>query len=84
MIDDRRNRFAQRYPRTTATIAIAGLLALAAVIVVFAWNSFAVPVFELAELQFREALGLTLLLAITAKLLAPGRRRGRGHRRGTR
>lgn len=78
------NPFVQRYPRTAATIATVGSLALAAVIVLFAWNSFAVPVLELAKLQFREALGLTLLLVIAGRLLVPGRRRGRPHGHGTR
>ena len=71
--------FSHSYPRSAGIVVASGALALTAVIVLFAWNSFAVPVLEMGTLRFREALGLTLLVAIAGRLLAPARHHG--HRR---
>ena len=65
--------FTGNHPRLTALLTLVASLALVAVIVLFAWNSFAVPVLDLTRLQFKEALGLTLLLAVSGRLLSPGR-----------
>ena len=67
--------FGRLHPRTAGTVAASAALAFAAVIVLFAWNSFAVPVLEADTLRFKEALGLTLLLSVTGRLIAPARRR---------
>jgi len=48
-----------------------GGVAAAAIVVLFAWNSFAVTVLDAAALRFKEALGLTLLVAIAGRLFAP-------------
>lgn len=66
--------FSHSYPRSAGFIAVAGALTLATVIVLFAWNSFAVPVLEADTLRFKEALGLTLLISVAGRLLAPARR----------
>ena len=44
-------------------------LSAAAILVLFAWNSFAVTVLGAATLRFKEALGLTLLAALAARLV---------------
>ncbi len=67
------------HPRFAGVIAAVGTLALAAVIVLFAWNSFAVPVFEVDALRYKEALGLTLLISVAGHLLRPRHRYGSRH-----
>jgi hypothetical protein len=74
-------QFSHSYPRSAGFIAASGALALAAVIVLFAWNSFAVSVLEVDALRFKEALGLTLLVGVTGRLLAPTRRHDHRHHR---
>lgn len=69
--------FSHSYPRSAGIVIASGTLALVAIIVLFAWNSFAVPVLEMDTLRFKEALGLTLLVAIAGRLFAPRRH---GHR----
>lgn len=64
-------RFVTRHPRIAAVATALALLLLASVSVLFGWNSFAVPVLDLGRLQLREALGLTLLLTVCGRLLAP-------------
>ena len=59
-----------------ALTGVAGLAGLA-LVVLFAWNSFAVPVLDADSLRFKEALGLTLLTAIAGRLLTAGRHHGR-------
>jgi len=59
----------------------ASALAVAAVVVLFAWNSFAVPVLDMDALRFKEALGLTLLIGVTGRLLSPASHRDSRHRR---
>jgi len=59
------------YPLIAASVAIFFYLAAATIIVLFGWNSFAVPVLELDRIGFREALGLTLLLAVAGRLISP-------------
>jgi len=51
--------------------AALGAVTAAAVVVLFAWNSFAVTVLDAEALRFKEALGLTLLVAIAGRLFAP-------------
>lgn len=63
------------HPWFASVIAVIGTLALAAVVVLFAWNSFAVPVFDLDALRYKEALGLTLLVSVLGHLLRPRHRR---------
>jgi len=60
----------QWQPRVQRVATAIGALAAVAVIVLFAWNSFAVPVLDAETLRFREALGLTLLVAIAGRLFA--------------
>ncbi len=73
MINSNPRGFVTEHPRLAAVLTFVALLSLLAVVVLFAWNSFAVPVLELSRLQFKEAVGLTLLLAVAGRLLAPGR-----------
>lgn len=67
--------FRNSYPRSAGFVAVTGALTTATVIVLFAWNSFAVPVLDADTLRFKEALGLTLLAVVAGRLLAPARRR---------
>jgi hypothetical protein len=71
-----RPRF-DRHPRLGAALSIAAGFAALTVVVLFAWNSFAATVLGLTELDFRQALGLTLLLAAAGRLLSDGRLHGR-------
>lgn len=67
-------RFFDQHPRFNVALrAVAGFAALT-VVVLFAWNSFAVTVLGLAALDFREALGLSLLLAAAGRLVFGSRR----------
>jgi hypothetical protein len=70
-----RPRFDQ-HPRLRAAFSVAAGFAALTVIVLFAWNSFVATVLGLTELDFRQALGLTLLLAAAGRLLSGGRRHG--------
>ncbi len=58
-------------PKIRRVATTIGALAAVAIVVLFAWNSFAVPVLDAEMLRFKEALGLTLLVAITGRLFAP-------------
>lgn len=58
--------------------AALGALTATAILVLFAWNSFAVTVLDAEALRFKEALGLTLLVAIAGRLFIP---RSRYHAR---
>ena len=57
-------------PKIRRVATAMGALAAVAVVVLFAWNSFAVPVLDAEMLRFKEALGLTLLVAIAGRLFA--------------
>lgn len=81
MTDMNPKHFTNDHPRLAAALTSAAALLLVAVIVLFAWNSFAMPVLDLARIQFKEALGLTLLLAVVGRLLVPGRRHTHGGHR---
>ncbi len=67
--------FRQSHPWAAGILAASAALALASVIVLFGWNSFATTVLEMEAIRFKEALGLTLLLGVTGRLLSPARRR---------
>ena len=60
----------QWQPKILRVATAIGALAAVAIIVLFAWNSFAVPVLDAEMLRFKEALGLTLLVAIAGRLFA--------------
>lgn len=62
------------HPWAAGILAASATLALASAIVLFAWNSFAVPVLEMDAIRFKEALGLTLLLGVAGRLLSPSKR----------
>ena len=73
------HRYARNHPAVFSSLWLAASLALAAIVILFSWNSFATAVLDLGPLQFREALGLTLLLAVAGRLLS-GRTRHAAHR----
>ena len=57
-------------PKLRRVATAIGALAAVAIVVLFAWNSFAVPVLDAEMLRFKEALGRTLLVAIAGRLFA--------------
>jgi len=64
-------KHARGHKAAVRAFAAVGTLALAATLVLFAWNSFAVPVLDAEVLRFKEAIGLTLLVAIAGRLFSP-------------
>ncbi len=78
MTNDLSQRSSSWHSAVRHVAAALGTLLAAAIVVLFAWNSFAVTVLGAEALQFKEALGLTLLVAIAGRLFAPRRH---GHAR---